>query len=1179
MPRVNTIKEDSRRSFGTILGSICWSLAVVVLLCGCHSINEDQRPSDTLSQETISLTTITTARAREALSDLGLGLIASPGDPNTLLLSGPPEELQKAGTVLSLIDTDDPYVIETLAPATMARTLPSNEQIARTIGRCALGTFAAPPDADEARRGIMDIQGESIVAIVPAKLWPEVRAVVAFGPETVRLRKEMAVEGVQDSPVVTAGPVAAAPAPSMSQDPSGAAPNLTKAEAPDVVSQLTEFGGPEAEPAQRKAAPPQSNTPQETTASTERSTIPEETAIAGSTAPTTAELDDKMSRGVLKPTVEAGPPPSRESEPTTVAFPDGDDVIELTLPEKIDLAQLIDLVGEYLHLDCMYDAERIGNQVITLKLHSKLRSEITVRDLYSLLETILKFRGLVMTRYEGNLVTIVPAAEAMDADPELLAPDRRTIEAGDMVVTRIFELQHVEVASVINLLQNMKLSVTTSAIPETQTLFVTCYAHRMARIEQLVNMVDRPGKPKEFRFRRLQYTEAQSITQKVQALAEELQDMPITIAAAPTAEASSRSSRRQRGATEASSPPSAGTETVYLDIDERTNRVLMIGGERQLETVEGLIDILDVPQDDLPALKIYRIIHVSAQEVVQKLNELGITELTTATGKNGRSAKGSTAEATGGELRIVVLEATNSLLISAARQEHEQIRTVIDYIDVPLQDLRVLKVYDIQHADADEVIRKLQELGFVGGTSPVGSGTRISRPKPSPAAPGAEGTMEGAAVDDLQVVVLEATNSLLVYTTEAQHQRLEAIIPYVDVEIRRERIPYEIYFLENQDPEQLAEVLSRLVQETITDKEGKVQEVVSKTEDDVTIIPDAGTFSLIVYASRKNQEWIADLVEQLDKRRPQVLIDVTLVEINKTEAFTYDLNLIQSFPDLTATSGLTGTISGSVTSSDIMDRLSASGRSQFADYQSDGGNFTGFYGDKHINLLLQAMQSKNYGRVLAKPKILVNDNQAGTIKTADTTYVAKRSSIPVSSGGAGNDATLIETAVDYQSYEAGITLNITPHISQGQLLRLDIELTRSDFRDTEDPEKPPDTTASELTTTVFVPDGSTIILGGLLKLNQNKGGVKVPLLGDIPLVGGLFRSINNRDTQNKLYVFVKAEIIRPEGVFTQGMAELDAISETNRAAFEQHEKEFQDYQDWPGLKPRPVDPQRVLEAR
>jgi len=101
-------------------------------------------------------------------------------------------------------------------------------------------------------------------------------------------------------------------------------------------------------------------------------------------------------------------------------------------------------------------------------------------------------------------------------------------------------------------------------------------------------------------------------------------------------------------------------------------------------------------------------------------------------------------------------------------------------------------------------------------------------------------------------------------------------------------------------------------------------------------------------------------------------------------------------------------------------------------------------------------------------------------------------------------------------------------------------------------ERPPDTASNEINTTVTVPDGSTIILGGMLKLNQSKGGTKVPILGDIPLIGGLFRSTSNNDTQKNLYVFVKAEIIRPD---VEGFAdsELQRISDRNREAFEKHE--------------------------
>jgi general secretion pathway protein D len=223
------------------------------------------------------------------------------------------------------------------------------------------------------------------------------------------------------------------------------------------------------------------------------------------------------------------------------------------------------------------------------------------------------------------------------------------------------------------------------------------------------------------------------------------------------------------------------------------------------------------------------------------------------------------------------------------------------------------------------------------------------------------------------------------------------------------------------------------------------------------------------------------------------------------------------------------------------------------------------------------MQQKDYGRVLAKPKILVNDNQTGTISTTDKTYVRETSSIPVQSGAAGQQTNLIETRVVYTPYDAGIKLDITPHISRGDFLRLDINLERSDFG-TITGEKPPDTTLSNVATTVTVPDQSTIILGGLLKLNQSKGGTKVPLLGDIPILGGLFRTASNSDIQRNLYVFVKAEIIRPEDA---GLAQddLQRISDRNRNAFEEYETEFQEYHDWPGIKPKAMTPPKVLDAQ
>jgi general secretion pathway protein D len=523
---------------------------------------------------------------------------------------------------------------------------------------------------------------------------------------------------------------------------------------------------------------------------------------------------------------------------------------------------------------------------------------------------------------------------------------------------------------------------------------------------------------------------------------------------------------------------------------------------------------------------------------------------------------------------VVVLEATNALLVDATREQHDQIEEIIGYADKVQQDLRTLKVYEMKYIEAKAAREKLTELKICGdteSTSDVESAvtketTTTTVKKPSlPSKPSTEvaDTSSPTLFLEPQVVVVESTNSLLVNATAKQHELIEMVLGHVDNQTREEEMPYKVYPLENSPPSHLAEVLGKLIQETVQDKEGKIEKII-KREEEIAIVPDPNTYSLIVYASRKNQEWIASLVEQLDKRRPQVLIDVTLVEITKSDVFDYDLDGIRSWRDLDDTSG----ISGVGVEPNLIGTL----------IQTAGGSITAFYGDEQIQLLLQAMQTKNYGRVLAKPKLLVNDNEEGTIKTMDTTYVETKSGIPVSSGAVGPEQNFVETSVQFEPYEAGITLNITPHISEGELLQLDISLTRSDFLKTTTEGKPPNTRSNEVDTTVTIPDGSTIILGGLLKLNQSRGGSKVPILGDIPLIGGLFRSISNEDEQSKLYVFVKAEIMRPDNTIDQNMRNLESISERNRRAFEKHEEEFQNYEDWPGFKSKPVDPSKVLDV-
>jgi general secretion pathway protein D len=356
-------------------------------------------------------------------------------------------------------------------------------------------------------------------------------------------------------------------------------------------------------------------------------------------------------------------------------------------------------------------------------------------------------------------------------------------------------------------------------------------------------------------------------------------------------------------------------------------------------------------------------------------------------------------------------------------------------------------------------------------------------------------------------------------------------------------------------------MLERLLVETKKDKDGKIEKT-PKTQEQITVVPDPNTYALIVYASQKNQRWIEDLITKLDKRRPQVLIDVTLVEITRTDTFEYDLNLVATAEDA---------VVGNLVLDPIQTVDSGSRLEGGFNLRDQEGNPTGqtqaFYSNRKIQALLTAMQRKNYGRVLAKPKILVDDGQEGEIVTTDeTTYIKESIQIP-------QTGTPITTR-DFVPIQASIQLQITPHISEGDLLRLSVNMSRDDFGNRPISGAPPDKATSKVNTTVFVPDDNTVILGGLVKLNQSKGGSKVPILGDIPLIGALFKTVNNSDVEKKLYVFLKANIVRPYE--ESQLQDLQKMSDEHQKAFEKSESQFQNMQDVPGIQPAPMPPKRIL---
>jgi len=1051
-------------------------LAITVFLCSGYLTAAEQDNYELVPYEFIDLKNITPEQGKNFLDDIGIATASHIPGSAALLVTAQPRELAKAKAILNLIDKTEQFAIQAISLSTTDKKNPSNEQIAAKLGNISIGSFATPPAEQAGTKAIIDSHNDTLIVIAPARVMDKIVTTFRELQNSESPNKQGAGTTANTKKIET-NTVAAL----LGQ-------KVTDPEIPGI--QVTEQNDAEQKALEQKIA--------------ER--------IAG---------PQKLTQQTMPQQTESQMPANIQST-DLVTIPNADDIIKLTLPEKQSMTEFLGMVGPYLQLDFMYNESDLAGQDVTFNPNGKLQGPITIRDLYHLLESVLKFKGFVMTRGMGNLVTIVPKDNALDIDPALVEAERPQIGTGDVVVMSVFELKHISTESAKSFLEGMKLTTDITTIAETKTLIVTAYAHRMPRIKTLLDIVDRPGEPRKFRFRQLRYTMAQNLAPKLQTLAEELGTVSITIAAqteepsalkrpvktpneSPTAynarirawqqriqrEQTARATRAR--STAAAQQAESVTPTVHLDADERTNRILMIGLTEQLDDVEELVDTLDVAQQDLRTMKSYKIEYLDAVDVRKKLEEFGVI------GTKPESTRSSIAS---GNIKTPTT-ATQAAKAQAAR---------------------------LTAAETQQ-----------------------------------EGTSTDAVSGEPQVVVIEPINSLLVNATDEQHERIASIISHVDQQRPEDEIPYKIYPLENSSPAHLRELLMQLIEETVENQQAQDDkiEIVKRRrlDEQISIVDDPNTFSLIVYANKKNQEWISNLIKTLDKRRPQVLIDVTLVEVSRVDLFDLDLDVVSKFPRMAA--------GGSMDKLDAI--MTPFSENRIIEATSFSGEGKGFYSDRHVQALLTAMNSKSYGRVLAKPKILVNDGQPGSISTTDITNV-KIEQVVIPDQGTQR------TTTDYREYEAGINLTITPNISEGDLLLLKVNMTRSDFDEkTKGLDTPPDTVESVVDTTVTVPDGQTIILGGLIKLNQTKGGTKVPILGDIPLLGGLFRNTSNTDRSSNLYVFVKANILRPDDTVA-GLPDLERMSDRNRVSFERLEDQFQRYEDWPGFKPKPMEPFKVLNA-
>jgi len=367
-----------------------------------------------------------------------------------------------------------------------------------------------------------------------------------------------------------------------------------------------------------------------------------------------------------------------------------------------------------------------------------------------------------------------------------------------------------------------------------------------------------------------------------------------------------------------------------------------------------------------------------------------------------------------------------------------------------------------------------------------------------------------------RIVADERTNSIIVSGEPKSRDRIKKLINSLDNDLQSNGNT-RVFYLKYAKAKEVAEVLSGIA--------GGLQGAASKTKESrnkLNIQAHEGTNTIIVSAQPALMSSLSDIIRQLDIRRAQVLVEAIIVEVSQGNGINLNVQW--------------GTKAGAGTS--FNNNGASSAEVIGAGYQlkqdpddTDGaenvlskiaGGLAGYVTDDW-GVMLQAIATDSSSNILATPSITTLDNQEASFIVGDEVPVLTGSA---SSSGNDNPFQTIERK------EVGIKLKVTPQINDGDAVQLMIEQEVSNIKGSTAVDVIFATRAVK--TTVMAKSGETVVIGGLIDEKVIESVDKVPLLGDIPWLGVLFRSTITKKEKRNLMIFIRASIIRDD----QTMAEL-----------------------------------------
>lgn len=521
---------------------------------------------------------------------------------------------------------------------------------------------------------------------------------------------------------------------------------------------------------------------------------------------------------------------------------------------------------------------------------------------------------------------------------------------------------------------------------------------------------------------------------------------------------------------------------------------------------------------------------------------------------------------------------TNSLIIIDSDDNIQRVIELITSLDVASRG-RDLSIIPIVHADAIDIATKLQDIlgesdapGVSDAAGDSDASSRISAIRArireatrgnssssngttsatSASATGSGNSTISARTIAPKIIADERTNSIIVVADDETTARIRGLVDQLDSETNMSGFRFYVYRCQHANSEELAEVLANLTGQgggsSARSQTGGSADAASSTQsrlaaqsrtpgrsrnengggatgstsvnfgDNLSITSDPSTNSLIIYSDKDGYEKIVDLLQSLDVKPRQVLVEALLLEVqlddSQVDAFEWQTTGGGQDGGFLAQSSFSGNLASLITDPTAL--------SNFTVAAASAGTIT--VGDLTLPsqaVILNAAANNSMVNVLSSPNILATDNQQAEIVVGQN--------VPFIASTSTSDQNLNNTFNTVDRQDVGITLRITPQISSNDTVRLDIFTEVSSVQETSAQSAlGPTTTVRTSETTAIAKSGQMIVIGGLMSDQVDEADTGVPYLMDVPVLGYLFRSSTKRTRRVNLLIFITARIIRDQ---------------------------------------------------